>query len=54
MKDLKLGTVKIDITPRHRLPLAGFAHRQGSFKKIVCPLHARILLFEQTEVNGTK
>lgn len=45
--DLQLGCSKVDITPRSPLPLAGFAHRQGDFERVVRPLNARILFFRQ-------
>ncbi|BCV22319.1 neutral/alkaline non-lysosomal ceramidase N-terminal domain-containing protein [Moorella sp. Hama-1] len=54
MENLKLGTAKIDISPKNPIPLAGFAHRQGNFENVIHPLHARILFFEQTEADGTR
>lgn len=45
--ELRLGCSKVDITPQSPLSLAGFAHRQGVFERVVRPLYARILLFQQ-------
>ena len=38
---LQLGVSKIDITPAMPIPLAGFAHRAGSFESVAAPLFAR-------------
>lgn len=52
-KQLWLGTSKVDITPRHPLPLAGFALRHGTtFEGIRHPLHARIFAFRHRGVDG--
>jgi Neutral/alkaline non-lysosomal ceramidase. len=50
---LWLGTSKVDITPRHPLPLAGFALRHGkTFEGIRHPLHARIFAFRHRGADG--
>lgn len=46
---LKLGTAKIDITPKHPLPLAGFAHRHGVYEQVMDPIYVRVFYFEQTD-----
>ncbi|WP_010282114.1 hypothetical protein [Bacillus timonensis] len=51
---LQLGTAKIDITPLHPVPLAGFESRKDNFEGVLHPLYARILLFEQVLSNGKK
>lgn len=50
--DLRLGTTKMDITPKNPMPLAGFGKRKGNFEGISAPLYCRIFLFEQTDQNG--
>jgi hypothetical protein len=47
MEQLALGCAKVDITPKHPVPLAGFAHRKGVFESVDGPLNARILFFEK-------
>ncbi|MEF3313666.1 hypothetical protein PV433_32770 [Paenibacillus sp. GYB004] len=47
---LKLGTAKLDITPRQPMPLAGFSSRSGSFERVAQPLFARFYWFEQTRL----
>jgi hypothetical protein len=42
---LELGTAKVDITPRIRVPLAGFGFRTGVFDRVETPLFARIFCF---------
>ncbi|WJH35502.1 neutral/alkaline non-lysosomal ceramidase N-terminal domain-containing protein [Paenibacillus sp. CC-CFT747] len=48
---LKLGTSKIDITPSHPVPLAGFAVRSGlgPCTEVSYPLYARIYVLETEE-----
>ncbi|WNQ10768.1 neutral/alkaline non-lysosomal ceramidase N-terminal domain-containing protein [Paenibacillus aurantius] len=48
---LKLGTSKIDITPSHPVPLAGFAVRSGlgPYTGVSYPLYARIYMLETEE-----
>lgn len=43
---LQLGVSKIDITPAEPVPLAGFAHRSGSFRSVASPLFARCFWLE--------
>lgn len=52
MRDLRLGTARIDITPRWPLPLAGFAVRHGVSAGVAQPLAARVLYFSQDEPAG--
>jgi hypothetical protein len=56
MKDnqLKLGTAKIDITPAHALPLAGFKDRAGSFEGVDHRLYARIFYYEKESSAGRR
>ncbi|MCZ8512728.1 neutral/alkaline non-lysosomal ceramidase N-terminal domain-containing protein [Paenibacillus filicis] len=49
---LLLGSAKMDITPPHPVPLAGFAHRAGSFESVAQPLYARIHCFGQSDREG--
>ncbi|WP_409342368.1 neutral/alkaline non-lysosomal ceramidase N-terminal domain-containing protein [Paenibacillus sp. MBLB4367] len=55
---LKLGTAKIDITPKFPVPLAGFSSRKelGPCEGVSHPLFARIFLFQQEDEarNGQK
>ncbi|TBL69660.1 hypothetical protein, partial [Paenibacillus thalictri] len=44
---LHLGCAKVDITPPHPLPLAGYGHRKGDFQSVKRPIHARILYFRR-------
>ncbi|MGZ4107935.1 MAG: hypothetical protein ACXVDE_07935, partial [Tumebacillaceae bacterium] len=45
---LKLGVAKVDITPEHPIPLAGYAARNNQvFVGVQHPLYARILVFHQ-------
>lgn len=51
---LELGVAKVDITPQHPVPLAGFAARNNRlFEGVQHPLYARILVFHQN-VHGVK
>lgn len=45
---LQLGVSRIDITPAEPVPLAGFAHRSGSFTGVAAPLFARCFWMEHT------
>ncbi len=49
---LHLGAARIDITPQHPIPLAGFAHRHGVFETIHSPLFLRALLFSREDACG--
>jgi hypothetical protein len=49
---LNLGISKIDITPNHPIPLAGFTDREGESLGISHPLYARIFVFEQESLDG--
>src|SRR5688500_7262753 len=49
---LRLGTAKVDITPRAPLQLAGFEVRRGNFEYVAHPLHLRVLFFEQDAEDG--
>ncbi len=50
---LWLGTAKVEITPKHPIPLAGFASRGGAcFNGIAHPLYARIFWFRHRSENG--
>lgn len=53
---LYLGTAKVDITPVHPVPLAGFASRrtQGPHEGVSHALYARILLFQHEDEQGRK
>lgn len=51
---LKLGTAKVDITPRKPVPLAGFKDREGNAQGIAHPLYARILVFQYEHRDGEK
>ncbi|MFC5648208.1 neutral/alkaline non-lysosomal ceramidase N-terminal domain-containing protein [Paenibacillus solisilvae] len=51
---LLLGSAKIDITPVHSVPLAGFAHRKNGFESVVHPLYSRIHCFEQIDAEGKR
>ncbi|GAA4838972.1 neutral/alkaline non-lysosomal ceramidase N-terminal domain-containing protein [Paenibacillus vulneris] len=53
-RSLHLGTAKVDITPAMPVPLAGFAHRTGTFEQIAQPLYARIHCLQQSRVSGSK
>ncbi|MFD0680648.1 MULTISPECIES: neutral/alkaline non-lysosomal ceramidase N-terminal domain-containing protein [unclassified Paenibacillus] len=50
---LLLGSAKADITPERPIPLAGFAHRQGTFESVKHPLHVRVFFFKQEEAGST-
>jgi Neutral/alkaline non-lysosomal ceramidase. len=50
---LSLGTAKVDITPAHPVPLAGFSERNGLYRDIHRKLFARVWFFKQTETTGT-
>ncbi|MHB1654249.1 MAG: glucosamine-6-phosphate deaminase [Desulfitobacteriaceae bacterium] len=52
MTNIKLGTAKVDITPQHPIPLAGFVHRHGHFEGVSHPLHAKVFLFQQSGDEG--
>jgi hypothetical protein len=52
--NLHLGTAKVDITPEHPVPLAGFADRKGTSEGIVQPLFMKIWFFEQQTSYGQK
>lgn len=50
----QLGTAKIDITPQHAIPLAGFSVRNDlPFERIASRIYARIAYFRQVENDGT-
>lgn len=51
---LWLGTSKIDITPQHSVPLAGFSLRSedGGCKGITHPLYARIFYYRHMDGDG--
>jgi hypothetical protein len=51
---LKLGTAKIDITPAHALPLAGFKDREGNFEGVDHRLYARIFYYEKESSEGRR
>jgi hypothetical protein len=51
---LKLGTAKVDITPAHALPLAGFKDREGSFEGVDHRLYARIFYYEKESSEGRR
>lgn len=44
---LQLGVSKIDITPAAPIPLAGFAHRSGSFDGVASRLYARCFWMQE-------
>lgn len=51
---LRLGTAKVDITPAHPVPLAGFASRGNQvFERVASRLFARTFVFEQTAADGS-
>lgn len=50
--DLLLGTAKIDITPEHPVPLAGYGHRKGVMDGVSHPIYLRVALFEQIGETG--
>lgn len=52
--ELRLGTAKVDITPRWPVPLAGFAARGalGVFDRVAHPIYARLFLFRHADVDG--
>lgn len=51
---LLLGTAKIDITPKHPVPLAGFASRQNRpYTHIASRINMRIAHFLHVSPNGT-
>lgn len=49
---LRLGTAKVDITPIHPVPLAGFGFRQGNFRTKCQSLFARVYCFEERISNA--
>ncbi|WP_127586246.1 hypothetical protein [Paenibacillus koleovorans] len=51
---LRLGTAKVEITPKEPVPLAGFGFRHGNYEGITRPLHARISVFEQKYGEGAE
>lgn len=53
---LFLGASKIDITPPHPVPLAGFAARRelGPYEAVMRPLYARTLLLQHRDERGNK
>lgn len=51
---LSLGTAKVDITPGHPVPLAGFSERNGLYRDIHRKLYARVWFFRQTDRTGTE
>jgi hypothetical protein len=54
-QQLWLGTAKLDITPEHPLPLAGFATRHGLvFEAVRHPLHARFFIFRHCDAEGNE
>jgi hypothetical protein len=50
---LLLGCAKVDITPDFPIPLAGFAHRTGSFEQVDQKLFVRVFLFQQNFSDGS-
>lgn len=51
---LMLGTAKRDITPKERMPLAGFGHRTGTFEQVAQPLYVKVWLFQRTDAEGRR
>lgn len=49
---LHLGAARIDITPQHPIPLAGFARRHGVFEAIHSPLFLRALFFSRDDASA--
>lgn len=49
----RLGTAKVDITPKTPVALAGFKERKGPFEAISHPLYLRVLFFQLEDVNGS-
>lgn len=53
MLQLQMGVAKNDITPRHAIPLAGFASRGNrKFETIESRLYVRTFIFEQRASDG--
>lgn len=51
---LLLGSAKVDITPDHPVPLAGFGVRTGVFDGVRHRIYARILLLRQPQERGMR
>ncbi len=52
--ELRLGIATVDITPRHPVPLAGFAHRRSVFEAVDRPLLLKAWAFESGDpAEGT-
>jgi hypothetical protein len=53
---LKLGVSKVEITPAHPVPLAGFAIRSGlgPFTDVSMPIYARIFVMESSDPSGNE
>jgi hypothetical protein len=49
---LKLGTAKVNITPKVPVHLAGFAHREGTYASVEKDLYLRAFYFQQYKKEG--
>jgi len=51
---LRLGVAKVDITPNHPVPLAGFAtrHEAGVYESVARPIYARIFWLRHAAENS--
>jgi hypothetical protein len=51
---LRLGTAVAEVTPKHPLPLAGFAMREGDSEGVMEPLVVRVFAFSQDGERGER